>query len=59
MDNKRMAQRLANFCFAFKDEEDDSFAAHVFIEDTVLPSDCDSYTRQDLEQYIYNYLEFR
>lgn len=57
MDNRQIAEKLARVCFKPKDGTSDLFAFQLFIETLVLPKNCLSYSKEDLEGWILNYME--
>jgi len=57
MDNKTIAELLANLCYKPKQSYSGEFAAQIFVENIVLPEYLDNYTEKELERYILEFLE--
>jgi hypothetical protein len=57
MDNQEIAKRVTNMIFKPKEEESDLFAVQLFVEKVVLPNNVNTYTKNELESRIINYLQ--
>lgn len=54
---KEMAVHLADICYAPKETNSKEHAMQLFIEEHVLPKDCEGYTGNEMSEYIVAYLE--
>ena len=59
MNNKTIAELLANLCYKPKQNYSGEFAAQLFVEKVVLPDEIGSYTEKDIEELILGYLNRR
>lgn len=59
MKNEQIAKILAKSCYEPKREGSLEHAIQVFLEYSALPLDIDSYTKEQIEEYILIYLNER
>lgn len=55
MTNERIAQLVGDFCF-YPTKNEREFAIQLFIEKTILPSNCEKYTAETMGEFILKFI---
>lgn len=56
MNKQIIINRLADICYRPKTEDDDDYAVQLFIEALAVPDETLSYTVEDMQKYIENFM---
>jgi len=55
MTDKKMAKDVARFCYDINHKE--RLSVQIFIENIVLPNDCNRYAEESMERYVLEFLK--
>lgn len=56
MDDIKIAEVISNEMFKAHEDNSFEFAVQLFVEKTVLPKTIDSYSKENMKNYIYQFL---